>query len=192
MQVYSTSLDKMVTTINAKYYKKRKPKSLRVGKISLELNSNLMKNILKLKSLLLIFLITITVSCSKDKEMDASGTIEGTWNAVSCTNDGGIIKYGFGDHANVGIRFTLNLDGTYSWITDNTSSASSLPVMIKGTYIYTSTNSKLKVTGKATAGSFTLNDNHLYVIEKLTVSKLIIIEETEINGIGKQTYEFSR
>ena len=132
------------------------------------------------------------VSCSKDKEVDTKGTIEGTWSAVSCSDDSGTKKYGFGDYANVRIRFTMNIDGTYSWITDNTSFSSSLPVIIKGTYIYTSTNNKLKVTGKATVGSFNYNDNHLYQIEKLTSSQLITTEETGINGIGKQTFQFSR
>lgn len=151
-----------------------------------------MKNALNLKHLLLLFVISMIVSCSKNEELETPGTIEGTWKAVSCTNDEGINNYGIGEFASVSIRFTLNIDGTYSWITDNTSSASSVPVTIKGTYVYTSANNKLKITGKATIGSYSFNDNHLYDIEKLTVSKLIITEETGIKGIGMQTYEFSR
>jgi len=147
---------------------------------------------LKLKRLLLILLISMSVACTKDQGLDPVGTIEGTWNAISCTNNGGIIQYGIGNYASAGIRFTLNLDGTYSWITDNSNSTSSIPVIIKGTYIYTAATNKLKTTGKAIAGPYSFNDNHLFVIEKLTVSKLIIIEETGISGIGKQTYEFSR
>lgn len=120
------------------------------------------------------------------------GNIEGTWNAVSCTNDGGTNNYGVGDFASVAIRFTLNLDGTYSWITDNSKSTSSLPVIINGTYIYTSSTNKLKITGKAIVGSFSFSDNHLFSVEKLNASKLIISDDTGINGIGEQTYMFSR
>ncbi len=142
--------------------------------------------------MLLILLITMIVACSKDQEVDTMGTIEGTWYATSCTNNGGIIQYGIGNYASVGIRFTLNLDGTYSWITDNSNFTSAIPVIIKGTYICTAATNKLKTTGTATAGNYSFNENHLFVIEKLNDSKLIITEETRISGIGIQTYEFSR
>jgi hypothetical protein len=149
-------------------------------------------NKLKLSHLLLLLLITLTVACSQDAEEESTGSIEGTWNAVSCTNDGGTSNYGVANYANVAIRFTLKLDGTYTWITDNSKSTSSVPVVINGTYIYTSSTNKLKVTGKALVGSYSFNDNHLYTVEKLTNSKLIIAEETGISSIGKQTYVLSR
>lgn len=147
---------------------------------------------IKSSNLLLLLVVMLTIACSKEAEVDSVGSIEGTWKAVSCTNDGGTNNYGVGDFANVAIRFTLGLDGTYSWITDNSKSSSSLPVVLNGTYIYTSSTNKLKVTGKAIVGSFSYSNNHLYTVEKLTSSKLIITEETGINGIGKQTYVFSR
>lgn len=147
-----------------------------------------------LKSRYSVFMLVavLTIACSKETEVDSVGSIEGTWKAVSCTNDEGTNNYGVGDFVNVAIRFTLGLDGTYSWITDNSKSISSIPVVINGTYIYTSSTNKLKVTGKAIVGSFSYSNNHLYTVEKLTSSKLIITEETGINGIGKQTYVFSR
>lgn len=102
----------------------------------------------------MIFVVMLTIACSKETEEDSVGSIEGTWKALSCTDDGGTYNYGVGDFANAAIRFTLGLDGTYSWITDNSKSSSSIPVVINGTYIYTSSTNKLKVTGKAIVGSF--------------------------------------
>lgn len=150
------------------------------------------ENIIKLKYLLAIIILAFTISCSNESSVESVASIEGTWNAVSCANDEGIKNYGTGDYANVQIKFTLNTSGSYIWITDNTKNPNSVPVVINGTYIYTESNKKLKVTGKSVAGPYSFEDNHLFTVESLSNTKLVISEDTDIIGIGKQTFTFKR
>ena len=123
------------------------------------------------------------------------GNIEGTWNAISGTQSEGqfgTATYGKGTYANTSIRLTLNPDGSYKWVTANTSSTSAQTVNCTGTYAFTESTSKLKIQGSCAAGSYSFHDDHLYTVEQLTSSRLTISEVTGISGIGTQTYIFSR
>lgn len=126
---------------------------------------------------------------------DVSGSIEGTWNAVTCTQSEGSFgttTYGKGSYASVSLRMTLNADGSYKWVTANTSSTAAQTVNCTGTYAYTPTTSKLKIQGKCAVGTLSMDQDHLYTVEQLTTSRLTISEVTGISGIGTQTCVFSR
>jgi hypothetical protein len=126
---------------------------------------------------------------------EVSGDIEGAWNAVSCTQSEGSFgttTYGKGSYASVSLRMTLNVDGSYKWVTANTSSTAAQTVNCSGTYAYTPSTSKLKIQGKCAVGTLSMNQDHLYTVEQLTTSRLTISEVTGISGIGTETFVFSR
>ena len=130
-----------------------------------------------------------------DSTNSASGDIEGTWNGVSCTQSEGSFgttTYGTGSYASVSLRFTLSTDGTYKWVTANTSSTAAQTVNCSGTYAYTPSTSKLKIQGKCAVGTLSMDQDHLYTVEQLTTSRLTISEVTGISGIGTETFVFSR
>lgn len=143
--------------------------------------------------LLLFSLCLAAVSCSKDEKDEPApeASIEGSWDAVSEANQSGTIHYRQGAYADVGIKFTLNPDGTYTWITDN-ANPNALPVTISGTYLYLPATHTLKLTGKSTVGPFGFNDNHVYTVIQLTATQLIVTEDTGIQGIGTSTFVFQR
>jgi hypothetical protein len=130
-----------------------------------------------------------------DDSNSSSADIEGTWSGVSCTqSDGsfGTTTYGTGSYASVSLRFTLNSDGSYKWVTANTTSTAAQTVLCSGTYAFTSSTSKLKVQGSCSVGSLSYDDDHLYNVEQLTSSRLTISEVTGIKGIGTETFILSR
>jgi hypothetical protein len=145
---------------------------------------------------ILIIATCALVGCGDGGEANGEdGNIEGTWNAVSGTQSEGqfgTATYGKGTYANTSIRFTLNPDGSYKWVTANTSSTSAQTVNCTGTYAYTPSASKLKLQGDCVVGSLSYGDDHLYTVEQLTSSGLSMSEVTGIHGIGTQSYVFSR
>jgi hypothetical protein len=146
----------------------------------------------------LAFAVLTLAGCGdsgSDSTNSASGDIEGTWNGVSCTQSEGSFgttTYGTGSYASVSLRFTLSADGTYKWVTANTSSTAAQTVICSGTYAFTSSTSKLKVQGSCAVGSLSYDNNHLYTVEQLTTSRLTISEVTGIKSIGTETFVFSR
>jgi hypothetical protein len=150
-------------------------------------------------AILTITALTLT-GCGDGGDTDgfavgASGNIEGTWNGVSCTQSEGSFgttTYGKGSYASVSLRFTLNADGSYKWVTANTNSTAAQTVNCSGTYAFTPGTSKLKVQGSCTAGSLSFDDDHLYTVEQLTSSRLTISEVTGIKDIGTETCVFAR
>ena len=148
--------------------------------------------------LAILAITTITlIGCGDGSNTDGSdvGDIEGTWNAVTGTQSEGSFgttTYGKGSYASTSLRFTLNADGSYKWVTANTSSTAAQTVNCSGTYAFTPSTSTLKLQGSCTAGSLSFHHDHLYTVEQLTSSQLNISEVTGISGIGTQTYIFSR
>lgn len=147
-------------------------------------------------SMVLAITALTLLGCGDGGDLDGEdASIEGTWNAISGTQSEGqfgTATYGKGTYANTSIRFTLNPDGSYKWVTANTSSTSAQTVNCTGTYAFTPSTSKLKIQGSCAAGSYSFDDDHLYTVEQLTSSRLEMSEVTGIKGIGTQTYVFSR
>jgi hypothetical protein len=147
---------------------------------------------------ILAFAVLTLTGCGDgggDSTNSASGDIEGTWSGVSCTQSEGSFgttTYGTGSYASVSLRFTLSEDGSYKWVTANTSSTAAQTVNCSGTYAYTPSTSKLKIQGKCAVGTLSMDQDHLYTVEQLTMSRLTISEVTGISGIGTETFVFSR
>lgn len=136
--------------------------------------------------LLIVIAMPFISSCSKDDDGDdiTASKLYGVWNIKSIEDDSGLIEYGKGAYIDTSIKFTLNEDGTYSWITDDANAGAALPVKIAGTFSYSESKQILKLTGKMTVGPITYNESHLYTVTKLTSSTLVFEEDNKLSSYG--------
>lgn len=140
--------------------------------------------------LLVIIVVNVFVSCSKDEEESVllSDVIVGSWFAVSSEDESDRIVYSDFPAA---ITLTFRTDGTYMWVLSYTNS-STVPITYTGTYTYDDNAKTIKLTGKAYVGNYLLKQNDKWNVINLSKTNMKIWTDTKVSGIGVRTMVWTK